>query len=297
MNNENKYELIKFEDGDFSLDVNVSPKEETVWLNRTEISLLFERDIKTISKHINNALQEECKNSTVAKIATVQIEGSRYVEREISYYNLEIIISVGYRVKSERGILFRRWANSILKQYLLNGQVINEARCLAHSDNMIKLSNTVDTIKNSLTTRIDILELRLDSITSTTYFKDKIFYNGELFEGYSFIKNLFKKAKNRIIIIDGYLDYSVLDMMNDITIDITIYIASHTPITNREITLFQTSHTLNVIRTNNYHDRFIIIDDELYTIGSSIKDIGKKISHISKLESINIDILLARYTV
>ena len=150
MNNENKYELIKFEDGDFSLDVNVSPKEETVWLNRTEISLLFERDIKTISKHINNALQEECKNSTVAKIATVQIEGSRYVEREISYYNLEIIISVGYRVKSERGILFRRWANSILKQYLLNGQVINEARCLAHSDNIVKMNNIIE----SMNTRI-----------------------------------------------------------------------------------------------------------------------------------------------
>ena len=109
------------------------------------------------------------------------------------------------------------------------------------------------------------------------------------------LKNLFNKAKNRIIIIDGYLDYSVLDMMNDIKINITIYIASHTPITNREISLFQTNHNLNVIRTNNYHDRFIIIDDELYTIGSSIKDIGKKISHISKLDFINIDDLLNKY--
>ena len=82
------YELIKFEDGDFSLDVNISPNEDTVWLNRNEISLLFERDIKTISKHINNSLNEECKNSTVAKFAIVQLEGNRYVEREISYYNL-----------------------------------------------------------------------------------------------------------------------------------------------------------------------------------------------------------------
>ena len=106
---------------------------------------------------------------------------------------------------------------------------------------------------------------------------------------------MFNKAKNRIIIIDGYLDYSVLEMMNDINLDITIYIASHTPITNREISLFQTNHSLNVIRTNNYHDRFIIIDDELYSVGSSIKDIGKKISHISKLDSISIDDLLNRY--
>jgi hypothetical protein len=136
------------------------------------------------------------------------------------------------------------------------------------------------------------LELRLDSITSTAYFKDKIFYNGELFEGYSFIKNLFNKAKNRIVVIDAYLDYSVLEMLNDTDIDITIYINSSTPITNREISLFQQSHNLNVIRTNLYHDRFIVIDNELYTIGSSIKDIGKKISHVSKLECINIEDLL-----
>ena len=104
-NFEKSYELIKLEDGEFSLDVNVSPSEDTVWLNRYDLSLLFERDIKTISKHINNALNEKCKNSTVAKFAIVPLEGNRYVEREISYYNLDMILAVGYRVKSKRGIL------------------------------------------------------------------------------------------------------------------------------------------------------------------------------------------------
>ena len=202
-----------------------------------------------------------------------------------------MIISVGYRIKSLRGIQFRRWANSILKQYLLNGQVINETRCLAHSDNIIQLTNKVENVIQ----KVDNLELRLDTITSIDIFKDQIFYNGELFEGYSFIKNLFQKALERIIIIDSYLDYSALEMISDVNVDITIYIASHKPITNREISLFQTNHSLTVIRTNNYHDRFIIIDDELYNIGSSIKDIGKKISHISKLESIDIDDLLNKY--
>ena len=202
-----------------------------------------------------------------------------------------MIISVGYRIKSLRGIQFRRWANSILKQYLLNGQVINETRCLAHSDNIIQLTNKVENVIQ----KVDNLELRLDTITSIDIFKDQIFYNGELFEGYSFIKNLFQKALERIIIIDSYLDYSALEMISDVNVDITIYIASHKPITNREISLFQTNHSLTVIRTNNYHDRFIIIDDELYNIGSSIKDIGKKISHISKLECINIDELLQKY--
>jgi hypothetical protein len=127
---EKKYELIKFIDGDFALDVNVSPNEDTVWLNREQLALLFDRDVKTISKPINNSLKEECINSTVAKFATVQNEGNRKVTREIEYCNLDVITSVGYRVKSKRGIQFRKWANQVLKQYLLNGYSINEERCL-----------------------------------------------------------------------------------------------------------------------------------------------------------------------
>ena len=215
----------------------------------------------------------------------------RETKTNIKIFNLDVILSVGYKVNSIMGVKFRRWANSILKQFLINGQVINIERCLAHSDNLIQMNNTI----KSMNTRLENVEMKLDALTSIDYFKDKLFYNGELFEGYSFIKNLFKKAINRIIIIDSYLDYSVLEMMNDCDVDITIYIASHTPISNREISLFQNGHNLNVIRTNNYHNRFIVIDDELYTVGSSIKDIGKKISQITKLESINIDELLYCY--
>ena len=124
---EKNYELIKFEDGYFSLDVNVSPIEETVWLNRIQMSLLFDRDVKTIGKHINNSLNEEFlgQNEVVAKIATTASDGKTYL---IEYYNLEMIISVGYRVKSKRGIMFRRLANSILTQYLLKGYVINKRK-------------------------------------------------------------------------------------------------------------------------------------------------------------------------
>ena len=287
---EKNYELIKFEDGDFSLDVNVSPVEETVWLNRIQLSLLFDRDVKTIGKHINNSLNEEFlgQNEVVAKFATTASDGKTYL---IEYYNLEMIISVGYRVKSKRGIMFRRWANSILKQYLLKGYVINENRCLAHSDNLVQMNNTITNINDRLTN----LEYEFNKITSTDIFKDKIFYNGELFEGYSFIKKLFYKATTRIAIIDAYLDYSVLEMLNDINIPIAIYIYPSSPITAKEIALFQANHDLTVIRTNKYHDRFIVIDNELYNVGSSIKDIGKKISQISKLESIDIDLLLSKY--
>ena len=284
--NDKNYDLIKFEDGDFSLDVNVSPSEDTVWLTQAQLAELYDRDISVISRHIRNILLEsECSESNLQKM---QITSS---DKPIILYDLEIVISIGYRVKSKRGILFRRWANSILKQYLLNGHVINKERCIAHSDNIIKINNTI----NDMNSRLSNVELRLDNLTSIDIFKDKIFYNGQFFEGYSFIKNLFNKAINRIIIIDSYLDYSVLEMLNDISVDISIYIASHTPISNKELSLFQANHILNEIRTNNYHDRFIIIDNELYSIGSSIKDIGKKISMISKLEAINIDDLLNRY--
>lgn len=269
--------------------INVSPTEDTVWLTQSQISELYARDVSVISRHINNILSEsECNESNLQKM---QITNS---DKPIILYDLEMVISVGYRVKSKRGIMFRRWANSILKQYLLKGHVINEYRCMAHSDNIIQMSNKIDEINLKICDHNSRLT-NLENIFSVNVFNDKIFYDGQLFEGYSFVKNLFSKANIRIVIIDSYLDYSVLEMLNDINIDITIYIASHTPITNREILLFQNNHNLNVIRTNKYHDRFIVIDDELYSIGSSIKDIGKRISQISKLEYIDIDELLNRY--
>ena len=124
MNNE----IIKFVNGDLQLDVTVSQDNETVWLNRNQLAQLFDRDVKTIGKHINNALKEELDNSTVAKFATVQTEGNREIQRSIEYYNLDMIISVGYRVKSQNGVIFRKWATSILKDYMMKGYAINKKR-------------------------------------------------------------------------------------------------------------------------------------------------------------------------
>ena len=126
----NRNEIIIFETEDHQVKLPVTVEGETVWLNRNQMSELFGRDVKTIGKHINNALKEELSvdNSTVAKFATVQIEGEREVERNIEYYSLDVIISVGYRVKSKRGVEFRRWANSVLKQYILKGYAVNDNR-------------------------------------------------------------------------------------------------------------------------------------------------------------------------
>ena len=124
----NKNEIILFETADNEVSLQVQMKDETVWLTRNQMAELFDRDVKTIGKHISNALKEELDGSTVAKFATVQTEGNREVTREIEYYNLDMIISIGYRVKSQRGVEFRRWANSVLKEYILKGYAVNDKR-------------------------------------------------------------------------------------------------------------------------------------------------------------------------
>ncbi len=143
-----KNEIILFEDGEIKLEVSM--KDETVWLNRQQLSKLFHRDIKTIGKHINNALKEELKDiPTVANFATVQKEGKREVTRNIEYYNLDMILSVGYRVKSEKGIIFRRWANKVLKEYILKGYAVNQKR-LEYLEKTIKLIDIANRIDEKL---------------------------------------------------------------------------------------------------------------------------------------------------
>ena len=125
--------LFESSDGEVRLDVAVDVGKDEIWLNRSQMSLLFDRDVKTIGKHIANALKEELENSskpTVAKFATVQKEGNREVERRVEYYNLDVIISVGYRVKSQRGVEFRRWATDVLRRYIVEGRAENEKRLI-----------------------------------------------------------------------------------------------------------------------------------------------------------------------
>ena len=142
-----KNEIILFENQNVKLEVNM--KDETVWLNREQLAELFDRDVKTIGKHINNALKEELDNSTVAKFATVQTEGNRKVTRDIEYYNLDMIISVGYRVKSQNGIIFRKWANKVLKDYMLQGYAVNQKR-LEYLEKTVKLIDIANRIDKNL---------------------------------------------------------------------------------------------------------------------------------------------------
>lgn len=148
---ENK--IVLFENQNIRLEVNL--KDETVWLTLDQMAELFQRDKSVISRHIKNAMAEELDNSTVAKFATVQKEGSRNVTRDIDYYNLDMIISVGYRVKSQNGIVFRRWANKVLKDYLLNGYAVNEKR-LAYLEKTVKLIDIASRIEEEVKGKRDI---------------------------------------------------------------------------------------------------------------------------------------------
>lgn len=142
-------EIVIYKDGELEIEVQIDPKQGTVWLNREQLAQLFGRDIKTIGKHINNALKEEAELSTVAKFATVQTEGTRDVTRMVEHYNLDMIISVGYRVKSKQGIAFRRWASSVLKDYILKGYAINEKR-------LESLNKTIEIQSKMLASALDL---------------------------------------------------------------------------------------------------------------------------------------------
>ena len=273
MNNyEKKYELIKFNDGEFSLDVNVSPSEDTVWLNAQEIGNLFERDYKTILKHIKSIFIEE-ELDELSNSQKMRLSGN---DKPTNYYSLNVIISVGYRVKSKRGIRFRQWANQVLKQYLLNGYSINEERCLVCSSSILELNNEVKQLKR-----------KMKEIEETLYQeKENLLYEGEIVDAYTFIRKLFFLARKEIT-IDYYADKFLLSMLNDIKINITIITSSNSYLNNDEL-----QKNISIIKNDIIHDRFIIIDEIVYIIGTSFNEIGKKRFVIIKTSNLTKDKIL-----
>ena len=275
-----KYEVIKFKDNEFEMDVNVSPDEDTVWLSLNEICKLFDRDKSVISRHIKNILLEEVieEKQVVAKNATTASDNKTYI---VNYYNLDMIISIGYRVKSNRGILFRRWANSVLKQYLLNGYVINENRVVVSNENYIELRNEVTSINNRL--------IKIEDKVFDNYDKNSILFNGQFYDAYTFVQSIFEKANKEIIIIDNYVDRTILDRLVNKNKDVKVTIYTNKDkrkLLNKDIEMFNKQYGNLIIKyTDKAHDRYIIIDNKkLYHLGASIKDLGKKIFSISELE-------------
>ena len=199
-------DMVIYSDGE--LELNVSVGNDTVWLNRNQIAELFGRDVKTIGKHIGNVFsdRELEQFSTVAKFATVQKEGEREVLREIEYYNLDVIISVGYRVKSQKGVRFRQWATNVLKSYIQNGYVINADKIT--NDRFVSLENEVSLLKSQMANISKGLE------NSSIQPKHGIFYDGQIYDAYAFVNDLLKSAKNEVILIDNYIDDTVFTLFS-----------------------------------------------------------------------------------
>jgi len=291
LDNENSQKWLPievFEDGEFKLEVSVSPKEETVWLTQEQIAKLYLTSKQLISFHANNIIKEhELEEATVKKNLTVQIENEREVKREILNYNLDMIISIGYRVNSSRGIMFRRWANKILKQYLTKGYSIDESRVTLYKENYLELSNTVLRLENKIIIHDEEIELLKDKLTNKEQ-TEKIFFQGQLYDAYSFLIKIIKKANYKIILIDNYIDIKTLDILSNRNEEVNIEIITKTnTLTNLSIANFNKQYGNLTIKTNNtFHDRFLIIDDkEIYLCGGSIKDAGKKTFGIIKMSN------------
>ena len=241
--------------------------EDTVWLNRPQMAILFDRDIKTIGKHIKNALQEELSDfPVVAKFATTARDGKTY---QVEHYNLDMILSVGYRVKSKRGIEFRKWANSILKDHLLRGSSVNQRFERLEQ----RVSKTEEQIGFFVRTALPPTE--------------GIFYDGQVFDAYSFVGNLIRSAQRRVILIDNYVDDSVLKTLTKRGdgVNATIITRKMSETLSLDLERHNQQYPPVGIRTSDrYHDRFLIIDDTVYHLGASVKDLGKKLFAFNRME-------------
>ena len=204
---EKQGEIILYQP-DEAVKLEVRLEDETVWLNRQQLSELFDRDIKTIGKHISNALKEELIDiPTVAKFATVQKEGERFVTRQVEFYNLDMILSVGYRVKSQRGIQFRQWANKVLKDYLLKGYSINQRL----NEIEQKMDNKFFQIEKTIAEHDKKIAFFVRTSLPPV---EGIFFDGQIFDAYKFATDLIKSAKCSLVLIDNYVDESVLLMLS-----------------------------------------------------------------------------------
>lgn len=263
------------------LEVNVSIEEETLWLNQKQLGELFNVEIHTINYHIKNIFKQKEleKISTIRKIRIVQQEGNRKVEREVEHYNLDMIISIGYRVNSITATKFRQWATSILKEYISKGYAVNTHKITEYR--LANLENDMQIIKSKI--KNDTLDL-----------KQGIFYEGQFFDAYIFISDILKNAKKSITLIDNYIDENtLLHLSSNKDLNINIITKSLTKELKLIIEKFNKQYkNLKVFEYSKSHDRFLIIDEKIiYHIGASLKDLGNKWFAFSKLEDDNFELL------
>ena len=272
------------------LDVRL--ENESVWLTQAQLCDLFGVVKSNVSYHLKNifGMNELDYGATVQKIRTVRTEAGRTVSRDIEYFNLDVIISLGYRINSRLGIQFRQWATRVLKEYLLHGQVVNQRLAL--------LEDKVDRRLAKHDDRIATLEQKVDFFVQT---KEPplqgVFYDGQLWEARALVLSLVARAKRSLILIDNWANTEVLDLFAKKRkgVRLTIFTSEHYDkkhvphhkISPTDVATFNAQYPKLAVRYNEtFHDRFLIIDDkELYLIGASLKDLGKKCFGFTKMDA------------
>ncbi|OFX23169.1 MAG: DNA-binding protein [Bacteroidetes bacterium GWA2_31_9] len=268
-------EIILYQTQDNQTALEVKFESETIWLTQVQIVILFATSKANVSEHIKQIYQskELEVQSTVRKFRTVQIEGKRNVSRNVDHYNLDMIISIGYRVNSIRGTQFRIWANKVLKNYLLNGYVINQR--------IEKLENKVYSLEQK-SSEFDF------HIKTSLPPHEGIFFDGQIFDAYEKVSSFIKDAKSSIILIDNYIDETVLTLLSKRKkgVKTTIF----TQNISKQLALDIQKHnaqyeSIEVKIFNKSHDRFLIIDEKtIYHVGASLKDLGKRWFAFSKID-------------
>jgi len=270
----NEIILYQLDELPLHIEVRLDEENETFWLSLNQIAQLFERDKSVVSRHLKNIFKENelDKNSVVAKNATTASDGKTY---NVEYFNLDAILSVGYRVNSKRGTQFRVWASGVLKEYLIKGYAINQ-RMDRIENNYEHLSKEVSKIS---------LQLKIQDLPN-----QGIFFEGQIFDAYVFVADIIKSAKTDIVLIDNYVDETVLNLLAKRSTNVTASI--YTKTISKTLLLDLEKHNaqypaISIKPFANSHDRFLIIDQrELYHLGASLKDLGKKWFAFSRMDSL-----------
>ena len=268
-----------YKDGELELKTSID--SETIWLTQKQIAELFDKDIRTINEHIKFIYKEEelVENSTIRNFRIVQKEGNREVARDVLHYNLDVIISIGYRANSKKATKFRQWATSVLKEYIFNGYAINSHKIT--EQRLLNLENDMQVVKSKF--------------KNYEPQQNHIFYNGQIFDAYLFVSDIIKSAKSSIKLIDNYIDESTLVLFTkrDAKVDMKIY----TKTISKQLKLDLEKHNaqyskIDIEIFDLSHDRFLIIDEkDIYHFGASLKDLGKKWFAVSKMDINSFEIL------
>ncbi len=279
-----KNEIIIYQPNELASHIEVRVDEDTVWLNKDQIGVLFNRDRTVIGRHINSIFKEgELDKEVVSAFFALTTQHGaikgKMQNLNVEYYNLDVIISVGYRVKSKEGTQFRIWANKILKDYLLKGYALN--------NRMNRIEEHVD----SLSKKVKGIDLQIKAALPPS---QGLFFDGQIFDAYTFVSELIKSAKQSIVLIDNYVDETVLTLLSKRKKNVSAIIYS-SQIT-KQLKLDLQKHNqqyapIDLLVFSKSHDRFLIIDEVVYHFGASLKDLGKKWFAFSKMEMTSGEIL------